>query len=145
MRPTNLFEKVSVSFINASIALVLSAPLYWQWGNSLNWKLCAIGIFFLYEIVFAVSKEKRDLGMRIVGNYWQIIPSSQSYIFYNLFYSLSFATLFFYFWFPFDLFLVNILLLQLPMVILTKTTLHAYLFGLTTIKNPQTGDSNQKS
>ena len=50
-------------------------------------------------------------------------------------YTLSFSTLLFWIYFPFDLFLVNILLIQLPSILLTGSTLHGYLAGkMTTIK-----------
>lgn len=54
---------------------------------------------------------------------------------YNLLYTASFATLFIHLWFPFDVFLINIFIIQLPVVIWKQTTLHGYLAGnILTIK-----------
>jgi hypothetical protein len=137
MYKTNQIEKLNSSFINSVIAFTLSVPFYLVWGISINWKISVISIFFLYEIFFIFAKnKKRDVGMIILNHYWIYEPSNSRYIFYNLLYTLSFASLIFYIWVPLDLFFINILCIQLPMVLTKKTTLHGYLTQLSTIKNP---------
>lgn len=48
---------------------------------------------------------------------------------YSILYTASFATLFFYIFFPLDIFLVNMLCVQLPLIRMTGTTLHGFLSG----------------
>lgn len=64
-----------------------------------------------------------------MGTYWNKEYSMKQRIIYALLYTLSYATVVFYIFFPFDLLIVNLFLLQLPFVILKKTTLHGYLSG----------------
>jgi len=67
--------------------------------------------------------------MVILGFRWkEDYPFLNQFVFIVL-YTLSFSTLLFYFYFPLDLFLINMFLLQLPMVIIKKTTLHGFLAG----------------
>ncbi len=75
--------------------------------------------------------------MTIVGTYWaKDYPLKNQLIWLSL-YTLSFSTLLFWVFFPFDLFLINMLCLQLPMILIKKTTLHGFLSGqMVTIKNP---------
>jgi ABC-type long-subunit fatty acid transport system fused permease/ATPase subunit len=62
--------------------------------------------------------------------------SKPKQITYSILYTLSFSTILFSIFFPFDLLLFNILLLQLPTIIFKKTTLQGYLSGnITTVKN----------
>ncbi|HPQ79900.1 MAG TPA: hypothetical protein PLG47_05570, partial [Candidatus Dojkabacteria bacterium] len=50
-------------------------------------------------------------------------------VIYAILYTLSYTTVVFYILFPFDLLIINLLFLQLPFVILKRTTLHGYLSG----------------
>ena len=140
MAPTKLFEKLAASIANVLVAIVISFPFFVQWGIDNDWKLVTIAIFFFYEMVFIFTPGKRDLGMRIIKSYWQNEPSFARYLLYNLLYYLSFATLFFHIWFPLDLLLLNLLLLQLPIILIKQNTVHGYLSGLiTTKKSPNRG------
>ena len=134
MRTTNFLEKFANSVINTSITLILSAPFYLQWGNSLAWRLSAILLFFSYHLFSGFIPGKRDFGMLLMKSKWEKEPSAWRYIFYSLLYTISFSTLLFYIWFPFDLLLINLLLIQLPMVLITKNTLHGYIANIGTIK-----------
>jgi len=72
--------------------------------------------------------------MMIVKTYWKEDYPKINQIIYAVLYTASFATLFIWIWFPFDLFLFNMIFLQLPCVLLTGTTLHGYLSGgMTTV------------
>ena len=53
----------------------------------------------------------------------------KNHIIFALLYSLSFATAVTWIVFPFDVLLVNLLCIQLPMVLKTGYTLHGYLAG----------------
>ena len=68
-------------------------------------KLSAVGLFFCF-------------------NYF-IYP--QWGFWFTFFYSCSFCSLLFWYWFPFDMALVNGLLIQAPFVYFTGTTCHHYL------------------
>lgn len=65
----------------------------------------------------------------ICGTYWKNKVNFKKELIYIILYTLSFSTLFVKVYFPFDVFLFNILFLQLPSVIITGTTLHDYLSG----------------
>jgi len=73
--------------------------------------------------------------MRIVDTYWDKEYPVSNQIIYSLLYSLSFATLFIWVKYPYDLLLLNILV-QLIFIWSTKTTLHGYLSGnMKTVKH----------
>jgi len=67
--------------------------------------------------------------MILVGSYWQRVYTPWQWIIYSALYTASLATVFYWIWFPFDLLLINLFVLQLPAVLLTKTTLHGLLAG----------------
>lgn len=74
--------------------------------------------------------------MMVLGTQWEREYSTKNKLVFLILYTLSFSTLFFWVFFSFDLFLANILLLQIPMILMTGTTLHGFLSGnMTTVKN----------
>jgi hypothetical protein len=135
MRLTNNFEKLTASTANVLAVLILSAPFWLKWGSNINWKLTTIILFFSYMTLPGFIPGKRCLGMLAVGAYWEKEPSFGRYALYNLFYTLSFSTLLLYIWMPFDLLLINLLAIQLPMTLITHHTLHGYIANLSTIQN----------
>ncbi len=130
---TSIWYKLYSSMINITLILFITSPLFLIYGFDTKWKLLTIFTFLLYELILIFTKQKRDLGMIIMGSYWKEPFTNSQYILYNLLYTLSFASLFFYFIFPGDLLLINLLLVQLPFVVLTKYTLHGYLSGMITV------------
>ncbi len=66
--------------------------------------------------------------------YWRKHYTFRQHIKFNIFYTLSFSTIMLYVWFPLDLLILNLLLIQLPMSLITGTTLHGYLSGMETVK-----------
>jgi len=128
-RSTNLYEKLAPSIINAAFVLAVSSPFLWIWGFGLRWELATIAIFFVYSLGFALFNENRCLGMMVANTYWQKKFSLHQKLIYAILYTASFATIFFWIIFPFDLLLANLLLLQLPFVVTRQTTLHAFLSG----------------
>ena len=67
--------------------------------------------------------------MRIAGTVWEKPYTRFQRNIYSILYTLSFSTLFFHILFPFDLFIVNMMALQLPTIIISGTTLHGLLSG----------------
>ena len=65
----------------------------------------------------------------LMRTYYSGKYQKKNQLLYDIFYTASFSTIFFSILFPFDVLLLNILFIQLPMVLLTKTTLHGYLAG----------------
>lgn len=128
-RPTNIYEKLVPSLINAVVVLVISLPFFLLWGHGLKWKMAVIAIFFVYNLGFAIFNKNRCLGMIIAKTSWQKEFNLIQKLVYTVLYTLSFSTIFFWIVFPFDLLLVNLLILQLPLVLLRQTTLHAFLSG----------------
>lgn len=129
MQSTSWFQKLSASAVNVMVVLVIFMPFYFLLDSTLVKKLVLIALFFLYNVSFLFSRDKRCLGMRAVGTSYEKSYSKWQRISYNLLYTLSFSTLLFWIWLPFDLFLLNMLFLQLPVRLAKKTTLHGYLAG----------------
>ncbi len=130
MRDTTAIEKLLPSILNATFALLLSLPFYLYFGFGLTWKLSVIGIFYVLQVLDThENMQFRCLGMRILGTVWEKRYTRLQKNIYSILYTLSFSTLFFYVYFPFDLLLINLLLLQLPAVYFSGTTLHGLLSG----------------
>ena len=131
---TSIFQKLAASLINFLLAGVLSLPIFFLFDSVTLWKISLIIIFFLDSFLFMLLNKNRDLGMIIVKTYWQKQYSIKQQILYNCLYTVSFSTLFVWVIFPFDIFLINLLLVQLPFVMITGTTAHGYLSGkMTTV------------
>jgi hypothetical protein len=134
-RKTTTLEKFSASFFNVLFVLIVFAPFYFILEDSLTKKIFLISIFLIYNLLISLFNKGKCLGMIIVGTRYEKDYPIIQYVVYSIFYTLSFSTLLFSIFFPFDLFLFNMFLLQLPTVLLTKTTLHGYLSGnVTTVK-----------
>lgn len=137
MVETSALKKLCASIINAVIVIVLYIPIYLIVKDIFIKKLLLIMLFFLYNFFFLIFNNNRCLGMVVMKTRYKEEPSLKQGVIYNLLYTLSFSSLFFWVYFPFDLFLFNMLFIQLPMVLITKTTLHGYLAGnITTVEKP---------
>lgn len=77
-------------------------------------KLFMIILFFVYNLGCMLLNKNRDFGMAMVGAYWKQEYNKVQQLFYILLYTLSFTSIFFHIFFPFDLLLFNIVLLQVP-------------------------------
>jgi len=124
-----MFRKLSSSIINAIVVFVISLPFLALSESVFVKRLTVIFIFFVYCLIFMFLNKNRDLGMIITKSYWRESYPTKKQLLYNVLYTLSFATLFFHVFFPLDLFLINMLFLQLPFVLTTGTTLHGYFSG----------------
>ena len=129
MRKTNILEKVFPSIINV-VAVFLISQLFLPFTADLvGEKWTFIVVFFIYSIVFLFLDEGRDLGMIIFDTEWEKEYSTRNKIIYAILYTASFSTLLFSVWFPLDLFILNMIFLQLPAVVRTGTTLHGLIAG----------------
>lgn len=130
MRTTSALEKLIPSLINVSLIIALSLPIAWWFGFGVEWKMSAIISMYLFQ-VFDTHRTRsfQCFGMRIFGTVWQNTYSQFQRNTYSLLYTLSFSSVFFSVWFPFDLLLFNLFCVQLPCIYLTGTTCHGYLAG----------------
>lgn len=136
VRPTTAYEKVIASVVNVIVIVItvfLIMPLLSAW---FNWKLVTISIFFTYQLVTYFFRDHRDLGMLVVGSFWDRDVHFARFMAYVSLYTVSFGTLLYSIWFPLDLFLMNILFLQLPSVVFRHTTFHGLVARLRTVRNP---------
>jgi hypothetical protein len=134
VRTTNLFEKLGASIFNALIALGLATPFLILFGPTLYWRISIVVLFGLYESFIFLYEKDRCFGMKIMDTYWRRRYSFRTHLLFNIFYTLSFATIVIYIWFPLDLLLINLLLIQLPFVLITGTTFHGFLSNMHTVK-----------
>ncbi len=136
-RLTTAAEKLLNSAINAGIAFLLFSPFWFLTEfTPLTKKVILIFFFFTLKLILIFWFNNRSPGMVITKTFWK-----KSYPWYNqllhaALYTLSFSTMLFWIYFPFDIVLGNILLIQLPTVLKTGTTLHGYLAGkMVTVKH----------
>jgi hypothetical protein len=129
MVSTSAKEKLLASVVNALVVAVLSLPFLMLWGFGTQYRVALVILFFLYQLVVLVLPGRRSLGMRWTKAYWNRYYPILNHITYALLYSISFSTLVIWIVYPFDLLLVNLLCIQLPMVRATGYTLHGYLSG----------------
>jgi len=126
---TNALQKLSVSIINVFFVLLLSVPFYIHYGFNVQYKVILVVIFLFYNLVFILTTRNRCLGMIILNIHWKENYPLKNQIIYAFLYTLSFSTAVIWIFFPFDLLLVNLLLIQLPFVLKTGTTAHGYFSG----------------
>lgn len=129
MHPTKPLEKLLNSAINAALVFIIFSPFLFSDLNSTFKKLIFISLFLLYKFIIVIFNNNRSVGMIITKTYWKEKYPLKNQIFHAILYTVSFSTLLFWVYFPFDLFLINMLLLQLPTIILKGTTFHGYLAG----------------
>lgn len=129
-RETTALEKLLTSLINISVALLFLLPfLFWGHFSILELKGILIGLFFLENLVSIAFFDYRLPGMVLQHTYWKHSYCTRNQLLHAALYTASFASVLFWVWFPGDLLLFNLLLLQLPCILLTQTTLHGRLSG----------------
>jgi len=135
MNKTSALEKLLMSAINAIAVIFISIPFLILVESVFYKKIIVISVFFLFNLFFLVFNKNRCLGMILrKANYCKKHSTKENLVYITL-YTLSFSTLFFWIMFPFDLFLINMLLIQLPFIYKTGTTFQGFMSGkLTTIK-----------
>lgn len=85
-------------------------------------KIFIILLFFLYNLYFLIFHQGRDLAMFLLDIDWRDNYPLKNRIAYLVLYTASFASIFYYLIFPFDLLLINLFILQLPAILLEKST-----------------------
>jgi hypothetical protein len=139
-RRTNAAEKLLTSLINGLVAVIASLPWLLLQPELLHYQLLLVALFLAENLVAAARGDRRLPGMWLQGTVWQHRYPLRQHLLHALLYSASFATAVFWVWFPGDLLLINLLLLQLPCVRLTGTTLHGWLAGgMVDVKRPPGG------
>jgi len=103
---------------------VLLAPFQY-----LSAKIFIILLFLLYNLAFLIFNHGRDLAMVLLDIDWQKSYPSTNKIFYIVLYTASFASIFYYLIFPFDLLLINLFALQLPTILLKESTFQELIAG----------------
>lgn len=129
IKNSTAIEKLSVSIINTFFVVLLSLPLYYIFGFTTKYKISLILIFLIYNLFFALFNKGETLGAKILKIKWVKEYPLRNHILFSFLYTLSFSTIVIWIWFPFDLLLLNLLLIQLPSVLITGYTLHGYLSG----------------
>ena len=130
MQNVTLFDKAMSSLINVIVVFIFFLPVLLFSDMPLYLKkYVLILFFFLYKILFLFFNENRTIGMMIMKTYWKEKYPLSKQITHAFLYTASFSTLLFWVFFPFDLFLANIILLQLPSIKLRRMTFHEYLSG----------------
>lgn len=128
-RRTHAAEKLLTSLINGLVAVIASLPWLLLEPERLHYQLLLVALFLVENLVSAMRGDRRLPGMWLQGTVWQRHYPLRQHVLHALLYSASFATAVFWVWFPGDLLLINLLLLQLPCVWRTGTTLHGWLAG----------------
>ena len=128
-RVTTVFEKLLTSLVNIGIAFIFLLPFFWVDIESLELKLIFTGLFFLENLVSIIFHDYRLPGMYIQGAHWKMKYPKHNQLAHAILYTASFSTMLFWLWFPCDLLLLNLLLLQLPCILYSGTTLHGLLAG----------------
>lgn len=129
MRKTNAWEKLFVSIINTIFVVIVSLPAFISFGWSPQYRISLAGIFLAYQLVILLFPSRRSIGAIITKTSWNKEYPLVNHIIYAVLYSFSFSTLLIWVIFPFDLLLINLLLIQYPMIRRTGYTLHGYLSG----------------
>lgn len=128
MKTTSAITKLLISAVNVLTTFVLSLPFLMYYGFGTEWKLIWVAIFFIYNLIVELVWG-RCVGMMFFKAQYESQKPMWQKIIYIFLYTASFSTLFFHIWFLFDILLINLLLVQLPCILLTGTTLHGLLSG----------------
>ncbi|MBI2148143.1 hypothetical protein HYU23_00535 [Candidatus Woesearchaeota archaeon] len=146
MRNTTLFEKGLSSFINVVFVSIFFLPFLFIDIPFLIKKFIFIFLFLLYKLILIYFLENKSIGMILIGSYWKENYPLKNQFIHAVFYTISFSTLLFWIYFPFDLFLFNMLFIQIPMILYKGTTMHGYLAGkMVTVKKPNNENKNTKA
>ncbi len=126
---TNALWKLLNSTVNVTFVLIVSLPLLAVLGFNLEYRICLVLIFFVYQLIVALSPKHRDFGDIVTKTVWVEKYPLKNHIIFAFLYSASFSTFVIWIVFPFDLLLLNLFFIQLPFVLKTGYTLHGYLSG----------------
>ena len=125
MMKTNALDKLLVSVINFVVVVIPTIP-FWFIGY---WRVALVGFFLVYQVIVAFSRSGRSFGMVLLGICWAEDYPIRNRLIFAVLYTMSFATIVVWVFFPFDLLVLNLLIVQLPVVLVTGKTLHGFLSG----------------
>ena len=128
-RVTTPVEKIVTSLINISLTFVFLVPFIIAGFDVIELKLIFTGLFFMENLISIMFNDYRLPGMVLQKTFWLKKYSKTHQLIHAVLYTASFSTILFWIWIPGDLLVMNLLLLQLPCVLVTKTTLHGLLAG----------------
>ncbi|MDG6774386.1 hypothetical protein QCB45_08575 [Thiomicrorhabdus sp. ZW0627] len=128
-RETNALEKLFTSLINTAVVFLFLLPFLWFDLSIQELKWVFIGLFLLENLLSILISDYRLPGMILQNTHWKQAYSKPQQLLHALLYTASFSTLLFWVWIPGDLLILNLLLLQLPCILMTGTTLHGWLSG----------------
>lgn len=133
---TPFWIKLATSAINVLIIAAMGVPVCWTLELSLlQCKLVFLGMSAVYAGVALMIPGQRSPAMVLMRVKWAEPYGLAKLMLYALLYLASLSTVLFYIRFPFDLLAANLLLVQLPCVLITGTTLHGKLAGgVTTVR-----------
>lgn len=129
MTITTAWEKLLISIINSIPVALLSLPFLVIWGFDIEFRIVLSIIFFTQQLIALLTPSRRSIGMILTNVSWNQTYPLHNHFVYALLYSLSFSTIIIWVVFPFDMLIVSLLLVQLPIVYFTGYTLHGYLSG----------------
>ena len=128
MRKSNAIEKLLNSCINTTLVLIIFIPFNFFIDDIFYKKLTLVALFFFCNLFFLFFQQKL-LGMVLLKMEFEKKYKNIQYLAYSFLYSISFSTLLFTLFFPFDVFIFNAIFIQYPMIKITGTTLHGFLAG----------------
>lgn len=129
MKETSPADIILASVINVGIVFLFYLLVIYFIPNFQYKRSLFIVLFFLYNILTVFINKGRCIGMMLTRLHWEREYPLKNHCTYITLYTVSFASLLFSVYFILDLLLINIFLIQLPFVLIKKTTFHGYLSG----------------
>jgi len=127
-------RKLGASIISTIFVIVIYLTAHFLFDFNKFEPFVLISVFFFYNILCTIlDKEKRHIGLALMNMAWDKNHSFARHFVRIIFYTLSFATVFIWIKFPFDLFLFNILVVQNIFVHKTGTNLHGWIAGIASV------------
>ena len=128
MLPVTSIQKLENSIINALFVFFISLPFILFVKIAIQRKLLLVLFFLLYKLGVVFFNKGRSLGMMLTKTHWKENYPLHKHLLHSFWYALSFSTLLFWIFFPFDIFFLN-MLLQYFFIKKKGMTLSEYLSG----------------
>ncbi len=134
-RQTTRLEKIIASLVNIGVCFILSLPILIVYRSRVQWQIAFVVAAGIYQVIVATILRDRCLGLRAIKARWEQerYPTRRRIIFHTL-YFLHDASVAVWIFFPFDIFLANILILQLPLLLIANSTFQNWTSGFKSIK-----------
>ncbi len=108
MTNTTASQKLLVSILNTVFVLLLAVPFFMVWGFDLKFRITLALLFLMYQLLIIVLPGRRSIGMVLTHVVWNKHYPIGNHLLYAVLYSLSFSTVLFWIFIPFDLLLINL-------------------------------------